>query len=107
MSGDPVLRPEFDLYMRVNSESTSKISEAITKLTEYTIHNDHNHTEVERRLTNQGLSITNLTEAVNANSRVTQIARPIKWALVIILTGALMAYGTNLANDYFEQKTHD
>lgn len=101
MSENQVLRPEFDLFMRTNSESVTKISEAITKLTEYTIHNDHKHDEVEKRLTNQGQQMTKLTEAVAANTKVTQIAKPIKWIIIIVTTGVLMALGSNLTNNYF------
>jgi len=101
MSADPVLRPEFDLYMKTNSESTTKISEAITKLTEYQIHNDYRHVENEKRLTNQGETITTLAEVVAANTKVTQIAKPIKWVIGVILIGMLSAYGAHLANDYF------
>lgn len=102
MSDDAVSRPEFNMFMKTSSDATTKISEAITKLTEYTIHNDHKHEEIDKRLTNQGETLNVLSEAVAANTKVTQIAKPIKWAVAIILTGILMAYGTHIANDYFE-----
>ena len=109
MSGEHVSRPEFDLYMKIHSEAATQTATAITQLTEYTIHNDHKHEEVNRRLTDQGKTLVKIKEAVKANSKVTQIAKPIKWALAIIITGILMTYGANLANNYFDSQriSHD
>ena len=105
MSADPVLRPEFDLYMKIQAKASTQTASAITKLTEYTIHNDHKHEEHNRRLTNQAKTIIKIKDAVEANTKVTQIAKPIKWIVALVLTGALIAYGTHLTNDYFGE-TH-
>ena len=103
MSGEHVSRPEFDMFMKTTADASKQTAEAITKLTEYTIHNDHKHIEVDRRLSNQGKTIYKLKEAVEANTRVTQIAKPIKWIALIIITGALMAYGSHLTTDYYKE----
>jgi len=47
----------------------------------------------DENIRSQGQQMTKLTEAV--------AAKPIKWIIIIVTTGVLMALGSNLTNNYF------
>lgn len=110
MKGDPILRPEFELYMKMTAESSGAISKAVTAiqkqgqetldvLKEYTIHNNHKHDETNKRIIDLAKRQDKTDEAVKANSEVTRAAKYLKWAIGIVLAGALTAYGSSLYNN--------
>lgn len=111
MSGEPIYRPEFDLYVRMSAEANEKTSKAIESiaeshkesikenretnqiLREYIIHNNQRHDETNKRLTAQGKEMAELKELVKANSKVTAFALSAKKGIALIIAGALTAAG--------------
>lgn len=111
MSADPISRPEFDLYLKMNAESnqaTSKAIEAIQSqgqqtldvLKEYTIHNNVKHDETNKRIIKLFEKQKTLEEAVEANSKITEFWKSVKKYAAFVLIGGLTVYGGYLVNHY-------
>jgi len=109
MSADPISKREFDLYMKMNSETnktTSKAILAIQKqgqetldvLKEYTIHNNHKHDETNKRIIDLATKQEKLSEAVAANSRVTSFAKKIEKGVLVVVLSALAVIGSYYGN---------
>jgi len=112
MSGDPISRPEFDLYMKMSAESNQQTSRAITAiqeqgqetlavLKEYTIHNNHKHDETKAEQVKQAIKIRNLTEAVKANTNVSKFWRTVQKYGKYIVIGGLTVLGGLIATQYY------
>ena len=111
MRDDPISRPEFDLYLKMNAESnqaTSKAIEAIQTqgqqtldvLKEYTIHNNVKHDNTNARLIKLFEKQKTLEEAVDANSKITEFWQTVKKYAAFVLIGGLTVYGGYLAKYY-------
>lgn len=111
MSGEPILRPEFDLYVKMSAESNEKTSKAIESiaeshkeaikesretnqiLKEYIIHNNHKHDETNKRITALAKKFNKIEEVVKANADVVSWGKTIKKGVIILIAGALTAMG--------------
>lgn len=111
MKGDPILRPEFDLYVKMTAEAMKSIAESnkesLTEsretnqiLREYIIHNNHKHDDTNKRITSLAKEQNKLKIAVEANSKVTSFAITIKKGALIIAGGGLTAIGAIIATSY-------
>lgn len=111
MSGEPILRPEFDLYVKMSAEANEKTAKAIESiaeshkesikesretnqiLKEYIIHNNHKHDETNKRITSLAKKLNKVEEVVKANAKVTSWANTMKKGVIILVAGALTAVG--------------
>lgn len=102
MSGDPILRPEFDLYMRSNSEVTKSLTELLKELTR---ENRENNEMIKEYILTNGHRI-NLIEAeqhdfrlvVDAIAQMVPFLGPIKGSIIFLAGGALTALGVKIAS---------
>lgn len=111
MSGEPILRPEFDLYVKMSAEANEKTSRAIESiaeshkesikesretnqiLKEYIIHNNHKHDEANKRTTALAKELNKVKEVFKANADVVSWGKHIKKGVIILIVGALTAVG--------------
>ncbi len=117
MNEASITRPEFDRYVQMTAESTKSIAESIAEqakesaetnliLREYIITNNHKHDQTATEIEHIKEKARKLKDAVEANTQVIKITKPIKWALIIVLTGSLMAYGAHLTSDWINKGDH-
>jgi len=104
MSADPILRPEFELYVKMNAESNDRTSKALDQMVsdnkimhERVFEQMLKHDRIEERVNNNSDDIRELSEAVTANSKLTSIANKIIWGGGIVLAGALGTFGKDVA----------
>ena len=100
MSAASVARAEFDLWVKISSESSATTATAIKQLTEYTIHNDHNQQENNKRFINLAEEQQKLKKAVAENTKVNSFWITIKKYLIYVLIGGLTVFGGIIANEY-------
>lgn len=104
MSEERVSRAEFDLFIKMNSETNDRISNAITAiqeqgqetlnvLKEYVIHNNHKHDTTNDRIISLALEMKDLREAVVANAKITQFWSFVGRYIKYIAIGTLTAIG--------------
>ena len=116
MSGEPISRPEFDLYLKMNAESnqsTAKAIEAIQMqgqetlevLKELIIHNSVKHDNTNERLIKLFEKLKTLEEAVEANSKITEFWQTVKKYAAYVLIGGLTVYGGYLVKHYIIDET--
>lgn len=116
MSADPISRPEFDLFLKMNAESNKVTSDAVAKiqiqgqetldvLREYTIHNNHKHDETNKRIVDLAKKQSEIKEAVDANTKISSFWYTVKKYALYFVVAALTAFGGLWANDYWK-KTH-
>jgi phosphohistidine swiveling domain-containing protein len=129
MSDDYITRPEFKIFMRTVSDSNERMAATMESISEsqkhladesrktneylkqYTIHNNHRHEKNEDQilLVNKTLEdfhkqFDKIEEAVTANARVAAAARNIKWAAVVVLTGALSSVGSVKMKEFLDTR---
>jgi len=109
LSDDHILRPEFNLYVKMTAESMASIAESTKEsakesresnqiLREYIITNNNKHEKTDEEITEIKVEQKLIKEAVEANSRLTSIANKIIWGGGIVLAGALGTFGKDFAN---------
>lgn len=122
MEKDPVTRSEFDLWVKMSSESMERIASCCEKLastldaqskeflktntflTEYTIENNHRHNGHIRATKYLDKRVHDLEIKVQENSEQTMIIKVLKWASVIVIVGGLTAIGSNTMKEYLKQQ---
>lgn len=104
MKEEPISRPEFNLYVKMNAESAERMSKAIDRMAtdnkelhDQLIEYMHSHDTLETRVSNMERLYEKLSKAVIANSKVTSIANKVGWGISIFLAGGLGAFGKDLA----------
>jgi len=104
MSGEPILRPEFNLYVKMNAESNDRTSKALEQMVsdnkimhERVFEQMLKHDRLEERVNTNSDEIRVLSEAVKANSRLSSIANKIIWGGGIVIAGALGTFGKDVA----------
>lgn len=113
MSADPILRPEFDLYMKTTTAAIASIAESTKEsakesresnkiLREYIIHNNHKHDQATQERQEMKSDIKILKGIARANSKVTNIYKTGKKGFIIFIVAAITAcggyYGMKIAN---------
>ena len=73
-----------------------KIAEAQVKFTEYIISNDADKKAADKRMANLGETLDKVAKVIEAREDMHRSWKMLKWAGVIMITGALTAYGKNL-----------
>ena len=81
MSDEHISRPEFNLYVKMNSESNQRTSKALEKMAsdnkaiyDQVLGYFHKHDRIEEQVNKNTKTITEISEAVEANSRLTSAA---------------------------------
>lgn len=108
----PVMRPEFELYVKMTAEAMTSIAKSTEEsakesresnqiLREYIITNNHKHDETGNRITSLAKKMSRIEDAVKANSKVTNFAMTIKKGIVIIVVSVLGAVGTMIGYGFF------
>ena len=123
MNQDPVTRSEFDLWVKMSSESMERIASCCEKLaitlevqanefqktnvflTEYTIENNHRHNGHIRATKALDKRVYDLEQKVDENTEQTKIIKVFKWAAAIIIVGGLTAIGSNTMKTYLNNQT--
>lgn len=107
MKGEHITRPEFDLYVKMTAESMASIAESTKEsakesresnqiLREYIITNNNKHEKTSDQIVDIKQQLKKVKEVVEANSKVTQVAKWIKWVLGAVSLGFLTALGVAL-----------
>lgn len=102
MSDDPILRPEFDLYMKSNSELTKSLSELLKELTK---ENRENNGMIKEYILTNGHRVAlieseqrDFREVVDSIAQMVPFLGPIKASVIFLAGGALTALGVKLAS---------
>ncbi len=111
MNGEPILRPEFDLYVRMSAEAGRKTSEAIESiaeshkeaikesretnqiLREYIIHNNNKHDKTSEEVIAIEKKINDIEEAMKASAQVVSWGQAVKKGVAVLSVAALTAAG--------------
>lgn len=108
MSEEHISRPEFNLYVKMSAESNERISKALDKMASDNkdIHDKlldyfHKHDRIEEKVNTNSERISDLSEAVIANSKFTSIGNKFIWGGGIVIAGALGTFGKDLAKLLF------
>lgn len=112
MNDSPIMRPEFDLYVKMTAEAMKKIAasseeqaiesrETNTILREYIITNNNKHERTSEEIDVLKMKYRKIKDAVEANSKVTSIANKIKIVAWVIAVGGLTAFGAYLFDRYW------
>jgi len=116
LSGEPISRPEFDLYLKMTTESSQATAKAIEAiqiqgqetlevLKELIIHNSLKHDNTNERLIKLFEKQKTLEEAVEANSKITEFWQVVKKYAAYVLIGGLTVYGAHLVKHYIIDET--
>ena len=115
MTGDPVYRPEFELYMTESSKREERTTKAIEKMvtenkTTNGLLNANNsllaeyinkHDRIEERVNENSDNIRDLTLVVEANTKLTSIVGVLKKGAVYVSASALTTGGAILAYNWW------
>ena len=115
MNEDPILRPEFELYMKMSSEREERTTKAIEKMAEENTKQNESmekiinlltkyinkHDRLEERVNTNSDDIRDLSEAVVENSKTTNLKNIIKKGFAILISGILLAAGGIYANTWW------
>jgi len=114
MSGEPVYRPEFELYMKTSSEreerttialetmsaENSKTNVLLNTTNELLTSYIHKHDKIEDRVNTNSDDIREMQEIVTDNTKVTSFYNNVKIGLAWLLGGLLTTAGGILAYNF-------
>ena len=103
MSEDVVTGSEFMRHVHSTDKNydrvtiaIEKIAEAQVKFTEYIISNDADKKAADKRMLNLGETLDKVSKVIESRDDMHRSWKVLKLAGIIVITGALTAYGKNL-----------
>ncbi len=98
MSGEGIEGLGLERLLKSIDDSNKSISESISEIKDYMIHNDYRHAATEAKVEVLKADFTIMLEIMESRRSIWESLKKVKWAVTLVAMGILTAAGTGVYN---------